>query len=420
MTAVAPRDTSTRVSTGSSRTGRATSPCGSSPRRPATTIADALVYRGFSVGPSAAYRSPIAELEAVSSSGATTVLAACAQTYGCLSAGTGPLSEFDPSNVLDYTGLAGVTAIDGTAGCGGGLTCAAGGGASCPELGSDPCLAGNHLYAMVVTLEDDTAPTVSGVGGTLLAPGPIAGVADVDFSATDTGSGLYSATVTVDGVALARSLLDANDPRCVPIDGPGSSGAAIAVMRFSWTVPCALAGSGTVALDTRALADGAHSVVVSVFDAAGNAATAWSGTIHTDNAPQGGIPQIFGDAQQGQTLIAGTGTWMPAPTGFAYQWQRCDAAGNNCVADRRRHRAGLRGHGRRRVSPVGGRRDGLRRRRLDERDLAAFRRRARRQRLRRPAARPVAGQRQPAADRRRGARGRDADARSRAAGPTAR
>ena len=111
-------------------------------------------------------------LEAVSSSGATSVLAACAQTYGCLSAGTGPLSEFDRANVLDYTGLAGVTAIEGTAGCGGGLTCAAGGGASCPELGSDPCIASNHLYAMVVTLEDDTAPTASGVGGTLFAPGP--------------------------------------------------------------------------------------------------------------------------------------------------------------------------------------------------------------------------------------------------------
>jgi hypothetical protein len=55
-------------------------------------------------------------------------------------------------------------------------------------------------------------------------------------------------------------------------------------MRFSWTVPCALAGSGTVSLDTRVLADGAHSVVVSVSDAAGNAATVWSGTIHTQSA----------------------------------------------------------------------------------------------------------------------------------------
>src|ERR1019366_8199320 len=53
------------------------------------------------------------------------------------------------------------------------------------------------------------------------------------------------------------------------------------------TVPCPLAGSGTIQLDTSALADGAHSVVVTVSDAAGNTATVWSGTIHTDNAPQG-------------------------------------------------------------------------------------------------------------------------------------
>ena len=298
---------------------------------PETTIADALVYRAFSAGPSSPYRSPIDGIEAVSSSGASTVLAQCSQAYGCLSIGTGPLSEFDSANVLDFTGLAGVTAIDGTAGCGGGLVCAPSGGAICPELGGDPCTAGNHLYAMVVTLEDDTAPTPSNVGGTLVAPGPIAGVAQVSFAATDTGSGLYSAAVSVDGVVRASSLIDANDSRCVPIDGPGSRGAATAVMRFSWTVPCSLAGSGMVSLDTTALADGAHSVVVSVSDAAGNSATAWAGTIHTDNAPQGGAPQIFGDAQQGQTLIAGTGNWSPAPTAYAYQWQRCDATGSNCA-----------------------------------------------------------------------------------------
>jgi len=298
---------------------------------PGTTIADALVYRAFSAGPSSPYRSPIDGIEAVSSSGASSVLAQCSQADGCVSTGSGPLSEFDPANVLDFTGLAGVSAIDGTAGCGGGLSCAPGGGAICPELGSDPCIASNHLYAMVVTLADDSAPTASNVGGTLVAPAVISGVAEVSFAATDTGSGLYSAAVTVDGVVLARSLIDGNDARCVPIDGPGSNGAPTAVMRFSWTVPCALAGSGTVSLDTGVLADGAHSVVVSVSDAAGNTATVWSGTIHTDNAPQGGTPQIFGDAQQGQTLIAGTGAWSPAPTGYAYQWQRCDAAGSNCA-----------------------------------------------------------------------------------------
>ena len=26
------------------------------------------------------------------------------------------------------------------------------------------------------------------------------------------------------------------------------------------------------------------------------------------------------------------GRWSPAPTAYAYQWQRCDAAGSNCAA----------------------------------------------------------------------------------------
>ncbi len=302
-------------------------------RAPAgTTIAAAVVYRAFYAGPSAPYRSPIDGIEAVFSSGASSVLAACSQAYGCTSIGAGPLSEFDASNVLGFGGLAGVSAIEGTAGCGGGLSCAPGGVAVCPELGGDPCIASNHLYSMVVTLEDDTAPTAGNVSGTLVQPGAIAGVAGVSFAATDSGSGLYSAGVTVDGVPLASALIDHNNGRCVPIDGPGSGGGPAAVLRFGWTVPCALAGSGTLALDTSALADGAHSVVVTVSDAAGNTATVWSGTIHTDNAPQGGTPQIFGDAQQGQTLTAGTGNWSPAPTGYAYQWERCDAAGNNCAA----------------------------------------------------------------------------------------
>jgi hypothetical protein len=45
-----------------------------------------------------------------------------------------------------------------------------------------------------------------------------------------------------------------------------------------------------------------------------------------------GPPSITGTAAQGQTLTAATGTWVGRPSAFAYQWQRCDASGANCVS----------------------------------------------------------------------------------------
>ena len=41
-------------------------------------------------------------------------------------------------------------------------------------------------------------------------------------------------------------------------------------------------------------------------------------------------PSIFGGAQTGQLLSASNGTWSGAVS-FAYQWKRCDSAGNNCA-----------------------------------------------------------------------------------------
>jgi hypothetical protein len=42
-------------------------------------------------------------------------------------------------------------------------------------------------------------------------------------------------------------------------------------------------------------------------------------------------PLIAGTAQAGATLTVDTGGWVGEPTGFAYQWRRCDASGRACV-----------------------------------------------------------------------------------------
>ena len=42
-------------------------------------------------------------------------------------------------------------------------------------------------------------------------------------------------------------------------------------------------------------------------------------------------PVIAGAAVHGESLAATTGSWDVAPTGFAYAWKRCDAAGAGCT-----------------------------------------------------------------------------------------
>jgi hypothetical protein len=43
-------------------------------------------------------------------------------------------------------------------------------------------------------------------------------------------------------------------------------------------------------------------------------------------------PSISGTAQAGQSLSSSTGTWSGSPTGYAYQWLRCDSSGGSCAA----------------------------------------------------------------------------------------
>lgn len=289
-----------------------------------TSITAAQIWRSFYAGTSLPFASPIDTIDTVAADGTASTVAACAQTYGCTRIGGGDLGA---ASALVYGGLDGTAAIQGAAGCGGGQTCSSGGSAACLELGADPCTAANDLFAMVVSLVDGSAPVTDNVSGSLVAPGVLSGAVGLSFDASDTGSGLYATTITVDGETAVAVPFSPNGGRCATLgDGNGS------ILRFDWTVPCLLAGTGSVVLDTATLPDGPHQVTVTVSDAAQNGSVVWAGTIETHNAPAGGTPAVTGTAQTGQTLLAAPGSWTPTPSSYAYQWLRCTAAGSNCVA----------------------------------------------------------------------------------------
>ncbi|MGZ6691758.1 MAG: WD40/YVTN/BNR-like repeat-containing protein, partial [Solirubrobacteraceae bacterium] len=44
------------------------------------------------------------------------------------------------------------------------------------------------------------------------------------------------------------------------------------------------------------------------------------------------LPAISGSAVVGQLLSASTGVWSGSPSGYAYEWRRCDTTGAGCVA----------------------------------------------------------------------------------------
>jgi predicted actin-binding protein len=76
-------------------------------------------------------------------------------------------------------------------------------------------------------------------------------------------------------------------------------------------------------------------LVVSASNAAGSASATSAQTAVVAAAPPSNVlaPTVTGTAQDGSTLTASTGTWNGTPSiAYAYQWQRCDSAGNNCAS----------------------------------------------------------------------------------------
>lgn len=151
------------------------------------------------------------------------------------------------------------------------LNAACGGNSSfeCPSGHGDA----NHyaavvdLYAADITLEQSAGPTASNVSGELASAPAVSGTSDVAFDASDPGAGVWEAVFSVDGQVVQSTVLNEDGGRCKNV-GQTTDG----LPAFLYLQPCPPTVSVDVPFDTTGLSNGAHHLVVSVVDAAGNAA----------------------------------------------------------------------------------------------------------------------------------------------------
>jgi hypothetical protein len=189
-------------------------------------------------------------------------------------------------------------------------SCSGFGGAECPAGSGDAngYAAAVYVYASDITLEQSAGPSAGDVAGELSSAASVRGTNDVTFTASDPVSGVYEAVASVDGQVVQTPVLDDNGGRCRDV-GQATDGRPA----FLYVQPCAGTVSAEVALDTTRLTDGAHHLVVSVLDAAGNSAPVLDREITVANPPQGCEPgaSAGSGASPSATLSA---SWKGAKT----------------------------------------------------------------------------------------------------------
>jgi len=183
--------------------------------------------------------------------------------------------------------------------------------ASCDGVSGDKCPNGTgdsngyaavvYLYAADLILEQDGSPTAFDVSGELVGAPTLAGTSDIAFSASDPGSGVYQVVFSIDGQVVQTTPLDENGGRCKNV-GETTDG----LPAFLYVQPCLQSVSADVPFDTTRLSNGEHHLVVSVTDAAGNAATVLDRNVTVDNPlpPPSGGPNGTNASPQATLAVA--------------------------------------------------------------------------------------------------------------------
>jgi hypothetical protein len=220
----------------------------------------------------------------------------CIYTLGCDREGNigQPLSA---ANLLVVPGSHLGTSLYLTAFCGGdaGHSCEAGTG------DANGYASAIYLYAADILLEQAVGPTATNVTGELTTAPSVRGASDVAFDASDPASGVYEAVFAVDGEVVQRTVVDDNGGRCRDVGGTRDGRPA-----FAYVQPCKPRVSVDVPFDTTRVSDGAHHLIVSVIDAAGNSAPVLDREITVANPPPVGAPNGT-NASTRATLSA---TWV--------------------------------------------------------------------------------------------------------------
>ena len=162
-----------------------------------------------------------------------------------------------------------------------------------------------ELFAADLVLSQPTGPTVSAVSGGLAEDPTVSGISDVAFHATDPGSGVYEAIVKVDGETIDHQVLNEEAGRCHNLGGTTDG-----LPAFLYTQPCPAEANADLPLDTTALANGPHHLVVTVTDAAGNATTVLDREITVANQlPPGCAASTIAGAESATEAVTLTAGW---------------------------------------------------------------------------------------------------------------
>jgi hypothetical protein len=171
--------------------------------------------------------------------------------------------------------------------------------------------------AVEVTASNDHGQTTAGSGPTA----PVSVAAPVNDTAPSiTGTAQQGQTLTADtgtwdnaptSFTFQWERCDSSGATCLDIGGDAGT---------------YVAGPGDVGSTLR--------VTVTAHNSSGDtpATSGPTATVLVAAPAGGGLPQISGTPEQGETLSTAPLDWQPAPSAVTYQWYQCDPSGANCVA----------------------------------------------------------------------------------------